>query len=415
MERIAIAGLSLHGTDVGGLEAIHRPDAASREVWLRELSDVLGASEAVFLATCNRVEVVYAREEGEPPSDEDLGVLAPWLASVPERAAEVAGALVLRRGAEAVRHLFRVASSLDSLVLGEDQILAQVRDAYGVSSDIGLIGPLLGPLFHHALSVGKQVRTDTELARRPVSVVNLALVAVSDVAANYPEARPRVAIVGAGKMGSLLARVLAGTGLAPAVVTNRSADRARALANECGGKAVDLDAFRAGEHPVDVLVAATSAPGIVLDATSLARLSEVTPSGLPLFAVDLAVPRDLEPTEGVRVVDLDALRDIARTHHAARAEAAVAAERIVDNKLQTFARRLEERLVAPMVGEMQGDAHELLERELAGLMTGRLEHLTDPDRRAVERWARKTFGRLMHLPVAALKRFAAQTAPENGP
>ena len=428
MNRIAIAGLSIHRTDVAGLQRVRRPEPGRADAFLRELADELGASELVLLVTCNRVEVIYAREEGDLPDERDVDTLARCLALPPDgaldgaarRAAHASAAealrpmLQLRTGREAALHLFRVASSLDSLVLGEDQILAQVRAAYGDASDIGLVGPLLGPLFHHALAVGKQVRSDTDLARHPVSIVNLAVHALLE----RPDAASlRVAVVGAGEMGRLLVRALCAAGMRPAVVANRTPAAARLLAADCGARAASLEELRRGGAEVDALVSATAAPGVVLDGPALAALAARAPSGLPLLAIDLAVPRDLPAVDDprVRVVDLDALRGQAERHRALRAEAAALAERIVEHKADSFCRRLNERAAAEAVSELQSVSDELLGRELSGLLTGRLAHLAEEDRRAVERWARATFGRLMHLPVAALKRLAHDIAAAEPP
>jgi len=406
MDRIGLIGASLHGTDVAGLERLRRPAAGAEEAFLRELADELGASEVVFLATCNRVEVVYAREEGDPPGEADADAAARFLAREADTTA-VRALLVQRIGLQAARHLFRVAASLDSLLVGEDQILAQVRSAYGRASDAGLVGPLLGPLFHQALAVGKQARTDTDIARHPVSLCNLAVHALLDEA-GARSTPPRVAVIGAGEMGRLLVRALSAAGLAPAVVANRGLPAARALAADCGARALTLDEFRAGAVPVDVLVSATSAPGLVLQADAVLRLAAAAPSGRPLLAVDLAVPRDVAAVDDprVRVVDLDSLRTLADRNRELRGLAAAQAERLVERKVETWAARFTERAAADAVTELQTAAEELLGRELAGLLAGRLAHLSPEDRRAVERWARATFGRVMHLPVAALKRLA---------
>jgi glutamyl-tRNA reductase len=406
MDRIGHIGASLHLTDVAGLERLRRPPPGGEDAFLRELADALGASEAVFLATCNRVEVLYAREEGDLPGEADLESVARFLAREGEAAAARA-VLVQRIGREAARHLFHVAASLDSLLVGEDQILPQVRAAYGRASDAGLVGPLLGPLFHHALAVGKQARSETDLARHPVSLVNLAVHELLADAAGRG-APPRVAVLGAGEMGRLLVRALSAAGLAPAVVANRGVEKARALAAECGAAAVTLDDFRRGAQPVDALVSATSAPDVVLDAPVLSALAARVASRRTLLAVDLAVPRDLAPCDDprVRVVDLDALRRLADANRALRAAAALEAERLVDRKVETWAARFTERAADEAVSELQSAADELLGKELQGLLSGRLAHLSPEDRRAVERWARATFGRVMHLPVAALKRLA---------
>jgi glutamyl-tRNA reductase len=206
--------------------------------------------------------------------------------------------------------------------------------------------------------------------------------------------------------------VLCDAGLPPRYLVNRSPARAAALAAECGAQVVSLDAFLRGEAPVDVVLCATAAPGLVLDAAALARLAAATPGGGPLLTVDLAVPRDVAPLDDPRVrrIDLDDLRAAADRNKALRLEAAGQAEQLVDRKVETLARRYGETAAAPEVAELRQAATDILDRELGGLLSGRLAHLAEADRRAVERWARATFGRVMHLPVAALKRLAGELA-----
>lgn len=416
MQRIAIAGLTLHDTDVSGLESVRRPDPGRENAFLRGLSDELGASELVYLATCNRVEVIYAREEGELPDASDLALLTEFLI---EHKAEAE--FVLRTGRDAISHLFRVACSLDSLVLGEDQIIAQVRQAYGRSADIGLTGNLLSPLFHNALQIGKKVRAETELARHPISVVNLAVQRLSEM----PDAQSlAIALVGAGEMGRLLARTLTASSLRPHFVANRTSESAAKLANDVGARAVPFDAFLAGEYPVDVLITATGSPSVLFAPGVLENMASSSPAGHGLLGVDLAVPRNLPAMKGVygkpssvEVMDLDALRSIADRNRALRADAALEAEQLVESKLERFVRRYREDAAAPAVTELKLAADEILTRELQGLLSGRLAHLDDAERAAIERWARATFGRLMHPSVSALKRMAAESGgnhPDEG-
>lgn len=407
MHRIAIAGLSIHRTDVSGLESVRRPDDQQRSAFLRDLADALGASELVLLSTCNRVEVIYAREEGDAPDGDDLPALARALCVEQDDGADLAARLALRTGREAIHHLFRVAASLDSLVLGEDQIIAQVREAYGRSADIGLVGTLLSPLFHAALQIGKKVRSETELAQHPLSVVNLAVARLANRAGQHPA----LAVLGAGEMGALLTRALGAAGLPPSVIANRTRERAVVLAGELRCAAVSLDDFVAGVVPVDVIVSATSAPGTILSAERLSALAAVAPAGRGLTAIDLAVPRDIAACDDadVSVICLDDLRAEADANRALRAEAAAVAEQMVDAKLERYVRRFHEELAAPAVACLRQESSQLLERELNGLLGGRLSHLAEGDRRVLERWARSTFGRLLHLPVSALKRMAADT------
>jgi len=404
MERIGIVGISIHETDVAGLERVRRPHRD--EEW-RMLADVLGASELVVLATCNRVEVVFAREEGDLPGEGDREAISSHLLDSPDPPNRSGAPLPFHfyRGQQAIRHLFRVASSLDSLVLGEDQILVQVREAYARGSDLRLTGPILGPMFHHALQVGKKVRTDTVLSRFPVSVVSLAVRALSH---RRPDKAQKIAVIGAGNTATLAVKVLQGHGIQPALVVNRTLEKARALAQQAGAEATTLAAFQRGDRPVDVIFSATSAPGPVLEGEALKKLAGTTPSRLPLLIFDLAVPRDVACVDDPRVeiTDMDLLRTEADQNRAHREQAAAEAESIVDDHVATFARRSGEDLAGPAVDDLQRVSKDIFDHELEALLSGRLAHLSDPDRRAVERWARTTFNRLMSLPVTALKRLA---------
>lgn len=404
MERIAIAGLSLTEVELPELERA-KARAAGREVALgRELADALAASDLVVLSTCNRLEVAYAREEGHPPEARDLDTLREVLGL-----GEGAVRLHFHTGRGAARHLFRVAGSLDSLVLGEDQILTQVREAFEAAEAARLCGGLLRPLFRSALEVGKQVRARTELSARPVSVVSIA---VGLLRARFGERTPRVAVLGAGAMGELVARHLTDAGIGPLVFANRDATRAERLAAAFAGRAMGLDAFRDAPPELDALVSATTAPQAVLSAADLERVAR----GGPFFAVDLAVPRDLEPcpAAGVELMDLEALRERANENRALRRAAASAAEAMVEAKIDVFARRLVGQALSQTLAELQAETSDILERELAALRSERLGELPAAQREAVERWARTAFGRISHAPVSALKRFASSQGGVEG-
>jgi glutamyl-tRNA reductase len=406
MERIAVAGLSLQETDVAGLERLKRPGAAGVEAFARDMADVLGASELVFLETCNRIEVIYAREVGHEPCPADLDLIAGQL-GLPAGDA-LRGRMHHRCGRDAAHHLFRVAASLDSVVVGEDQILVQVRDAFARSERTGLSGRLLGTLFEHAFQLGKQVRTETDLARRPVSVVSLGVAAITR---RSRDAAPRIALVGAGQMAELFVRNARDAGLAIEIVANRSFERAQALAATCAARAMKLDAFANSSERVDVIVAATSAPGYVVERRTLLEFAARTPLGRPLLAVDLAVPRDIEPVahDRIEIVDLEQLRGIAAENRALRAASAAQAEALVERKLDAFAGRASRHALDNALAELRDESTSVFERELAQLFTGRLAQLDDEERRLVERWARTAFGRVTHVPISAIKRMAADS------
>lgn len=404
MERIAIAGLSLTDVELRQLERAKARVVAREAEAGRELADALAASDLVVLSTCNRLEVCFAREEGHPPEARDLEIVRAVLGLD-------AGAAPLHfhTGRGAARHLFRVASSLDSLVLGEDQILTQVREAFERAEAARLCGALLRPLFQAALEVGKQVRTCTALSSHPVSVVSIAVGLLRE---RFAGARPRVAIVGAGAMGELVARHLTDAGVGPLLFANRDLQRAERLAAIFGGRATTLDELRARPPELDALLSATTAPTPVLRAADLSRLAR----GARFFAVDLAVPRDLESCDDPRVeiVDLEALREHAAHNRALRGAAALEAEAMIEGKLDVFSRRLVGRVLSQTLAELQAETADILERELSVLRRERLGELPADQREAVERWARAAFGRLAHAPVSALKRFASSQSGVEG-
>jgi glutamyl-tRNA reductase len=405
MERIGIAGLSLHDADVAGLERLARPGPVDYEGFARQLADALAASELVLLSTCNRVEVIFARELGHLPSADDRDVAASALglaADDPLRAR-----MHLATGSDAVRHLLRVAASLDSMVLGEDQILAQVRDAYATCERAGLVGRLLGALFEHAFQVGKQVRTDTELSRVPVSVVSIAL---EQLARHFAGRTPRIALAGAGAMAELLVKNAHEHGVTLAHVANRTPIKARRLAERCGARATTLEELLATRGGFDAVISATASPGFVFDAATLLDFARRTPLGGPLVAVDLALPRDIEPVDSpcVLVIDMQSLRGASETNRARRAAAAAEAEAIVERKLELFARRAARSAISDAIADMTNESEHVFERELAHLFTGRLAHVQPADRVAIESWARTAFGRVSHVPISALKRLASE-------
>jgi glutamyl-tRNA reductase len=297
------------------------------------------------------------------------------------------------------------------MVLGEDQILGQVKAAAAEARARGLAGRLLGPLFEQALHFGKSVRATTDLARHPVSVVSLAVEYLRERLAGI--AAPRVAVLGAGATGSHAARALAAAGLGPHWIVNRTHARAEALARTLGAQACTL-AELVGAGGVDALVSATSASVPVLSGTQLAALAERAPHGR-LVTVDLAVPRDLEPCADARVegLDLESLRARAEANRARRAASARVVEERLERELELILGERATGAVTAPWAELMAEVRAAFELELAALAAGPLAHLSATDRRRVERWARHAFGRLAHRPFRTLKQLGrAGALPE---
>lgn len=313
----------------------------------RRLASLEGVREALILSTCNRVEH-YAVVEGSPDNSyrardefwhwgEEQGRIRPG-----------GDEFYHHDAPRSVEHLFRVASGLESMVLGETEILGQVKRAYLVAAGAGTTSRVLNPLFQRAFRVAKQVRSHTSIGRGTVSVASAAV----DLAEKlFGDLNPcRVLVLGAGETGERTARNFVSRGVHPGslLVANRSPERAAALAASLGGVAVPtFDAWEREAAGVDILITSTSAPGFVVTKVQLARLMARRPNR-PLFVIDIAVPRDVEPAandvEGVYLYDIDSLQAIAQQAMESRREEMVACERIIRGHVEEFARSVQARL-----------------------------------------------------------------------
>jgi glutamyl-tRNA reductase len=377
--RLELVGVSHHRSPVEVRERV----AYDRDAAVQLARDLVAdGGEAVVLSTCNRTEVYVVGADAERPF-RDAGV----------------GTAVYRLHDEgAALHLFRVAAGLDSMVPGEGEILGQVRQAL----DLGAPGPLLDRTFRQAVYVGKKVRTQTAIAESPASVSAAAAALAQQVFGDL-EGR-RILLVGAGKVGEQAARSLLARGAEITVVANRTHDRAGRLAEQLGAEPVALDALGAELAQADVLVASTSAPGYVLTAADVPARR-----GRPLFLIDLAVPRDLDPAihelEDCFLYDIDDLQAIVaetlagRRHEAERAEELVAAEA---ERFRAWQASLD---VVPAIASLRARAEEIRAAELAKL--GR--KLSDAERDAVESATAQIVNKLLHLPIVRMKE-AAVTA-----
>jgi glutamyl-tRNA reductase len=370
------------------------------EPTLRAVVGLPGVREAALLCTCNRVEI-YAVASDREAALRALGGDLAARADLP--AAELEPHLYTRTDAEAVHHLFRVASSLDSLVVGEPQILGQVKTTHDLALRSGTAGPILNLCFSRAFRVARRVRRETAIARNPVSVSSVAIELARQVFGGF-EGR-RVLIVGAGKMSDLAARALVGQG-ATLTVTNRTAARAEELAARMG----------CGTHPFEDLVGALAAADIVLASTgarepvltrALVAKAQKARRGRPLFLIDIAVPRDVDPgcadLPGIYLADIDDLQKVAATHRDGRRTEADQAESIVEQELARFVESFRGRQIGPTVTALRARFLSLAKGEAEKLVAG-MGHLADRDRRAILDFAENIAKKLLHAPQMALKK-----------
>ena len=339
MMNIVCFGLSHHTAEVDVRE---RYAFADRELpaALRRLKGLAGVTESLIVSTCNRVEhylVVTGPESQKRASD-----MFREYCAAEGRGEPGDGELHFYHhdAPGSVEHLFRVVCGLDSMVLGETEILGQVKRAYLQAAAAGTTSRVLNKLFQRAFQVAKQVRSKTNIGRGSVSVGSVAVDLAERLFGSLN--RCRVLVLGTGETGKLTTRVLLSRGVRPAslVVANRSPDPARLLAAELGGSAVPFDAWEREAGAVDILVTSTSAPGFVVTKARLESLMASRPSR-PLFVIDIAVPRDVEPTandlEGVYLYDIDSLQEIARSAMDARRGELTLCERMIGSHVREFA------------------------------------------------------------------------------
>ena len=357
-------------------------------------------TEFVLLSTCNRVEL-YAAAEADPPDVEALSGSVARFHEVPVE--KLNGHLIARHDDAAVDHLFRVAAGLVSLVLGEGQILGQVRDAYKHACDREAVGPILHHVFQRALRVGKRVREETGLDRGKCSVASVAVDVARSVFDRFED--KAVLVIGAGAMGELTLQYLAALRPGALLVTNRDPARARAVAEPCAGRVIPFDRLDDALAEADVVVSTTAAFEPIVDVDRYTHIQQKRGNRLALI-LDLAVPRDFDPRVGalerVTLYNVDDLRAQAEQNLQGRHAQIDDARRIVERESAACLAALRHRRHAGALLRQLGDhADAVLRRELDRLFTAQPD-LTDGQRTVIARTMSRLCNQLLHQPRAAL-------------
>ena len=359
-----------------------------------------GGGEAVCLSTCNRTEIYCAAEDADAAERASLDVLCE-ISGIPH--GELERVVYRLRDHDVPLHLFRVAAGLDSLVPGEGEILGQVRGAY----DRGASGPLLDRLFRDAIYTGRKVRSETAIGEVPASVAAAAAALAEQVFGDLSTCC--VALVGAGKTGDLAAQDLVARGARIELVANRSPAKAEQVAARYGGSAVALSDIAARLPGVDVVVASTSARAYVLTRADVEPTLRAR-KGRPLFLIDIAVPRDVDPAvhelNGCFLYDIDDLETVVADSAPDRAGEAARAEALVAVEADRFRAWRAARDVAPAIASLRARAEEIRAAELSRARP-RLGDLTDAELSAVEAVTSRIVDKLLHMPTVRLKEAAA--------
>ena len=371
--------------------------AESLPARVRKLKALPGVREAMLISTCNRLEIFAVADE-KSAGEEILSELGPVAAPH----------AVCRFDEEAARHLFRVASSLDSMVVGEAQILGQVKEAAAQAQEAGTLGPELQRALARALSAAKRVRTETEIARGAVSVSSIAVQLAQKLLGNL-EGRS-VLLLGAGEMAQLAARELKAHGASELLVANRSAARAEELAKEISGVPVSLAELPSLLERADVAICSTGATHFVVTRELMQRALKAR-RYRPIFLVDLAVPRSVEPTanelEGVYVYDMDDLERAAAQNRDLRQAQVGKAEAIVEEELRAFFAQSHERRAVPVLARLRAHAEAVAKAEVEKTLAA-LQGLDERHQKSVRAMALAIVNKLMHLPTARLRAEAGQ-------
>jgi glutamyl-tRNA reductase len=367
---------------------------------LQQLRDIPGIRECYLLSTCNRVEVLFTAPKPEAIQPKVLDLLFGGKVCMEE----LTDCLYIHNNIEAVQHLFTVAASLDSMIVGEAQILGQLKEAYRHASHLKTSGLILNKLLHKAFSTAKRVRTETQIGASAVSIAYAAVELGRKIFGDLKG--KRAMLVGAGEMAELAAEHLMGQGLAEMVVVNRTLERALTLATRFKGRAASLEELVEQLLEVDIIISSTGAQGLILQKQDVLPIMHRR-RNQPLFFIDIAVPRDLDPEintlDNVYLYDIDDLHSVVEMNKEQRDKEAVKARRIVDEETLKFSHWLEAMAVTPTIVQLQATAESICRTELEKTFA-RLNGISLEDKKSIERMATAIAGKILHHPMQYLKK-----------
>jgi len=410
--RVQMVGCSYHNSPLELRERLTF-DAAQATLALETLKERFPQTEAVLLSTCNRVEIYTAVEDGSlAPSHADVAQFVAAFHGLPM--IEVFDDLFERTGEDAVRHLFTVAASLDSMVVGEPQILAQVKQAYELARERNCAGPLTHSIFQAAVRVARRVATETRLNQRRVSIPS---VAIGDFASQIFERfdDKEILVIGAGEMAEETLRYLVEAGAKTITVVNRSFERAEALARTWHGRAATWEQLPQLLAGADLVISTTGASEPIITSDDFERIERARYQR-PLFILDLAVPRDFDPAIGDRLgVYLYSIGDLeaaCRRNRQERERELPEAIAIVEDETARFMAELHHRATAPIIRRLREGWHQPKEDELRRLFN-KLPELDDRARGEIQQAFDRLVNKLLHPPLESLRSEAAQGPPHG--
>jgi len=400
-KQIVIVGLNHRSAPIEVRESVAFESSYLQDA-LPRLRGYASIHEGVILSTCNRVEVVAAAADSRAAFDEIKAFLAE------QKAHRSLGPLdehvYAYDGADAVRHLFRVAASLDSMVVGEPQILGQLKQYYDAARQAGTVGTILHRLFHRSFSVAKRVRSETGIGSGAVSVSSVAVDLARRIFDRFDD--KTVMLIGAGKMGDLVARHLQSNGIQSLMITNRTFERAVELAEKIPGSPIRFEDFPRYLKMADLVIGCTGANEVVVDAAMVDKVLRER-KHKPMFFIDIGDRRNFDTKindlDNVYLYNIDDLRSVAEDNLQERSSEAEKAEQIVNEEVQGFLRWIASLEQAPTITALRRRFEEIRRREIEKSLGGNLRDLSEQQRAALEDMTNAMVNKMLHEPISRLK------------
>jgi glutamyl-tRNA reductase len=405
---IVVVGLSHKTASIEVREKLNFPEATISEA-LKKLVNYEGIREGLILSTCNRVEI-YASVQDSVPGIEGIKQFISDYHGLSREALE--RSLYVYPEAEGVRHTFRVASSLDSMVLGEAQILGQLKESFDLALKAKTTSTILNKLIKKAISVAKRVRTETKLAEGAVSISTAAVELAKKIFGELTG--KNVMLLGAGEMAELAAQHLLGNGVKNIMVANRTFERAEELAKDFKGDAIRFEHFPDAMVMVDILICATGAPQYVVNRDMVNRVLKER-RNKPIFMIDISNPRNIDPevdkVDNVYLYDIDDLQSKVDVNTGGRAKEAEKAEELITQEVETYLQWERALDAVPTIVDLREKVEDIRKREFDKTV-GSMNGITEDQMRAMEAMSQAIVNKLLHAPLVVLKQ--AASAPDTG-
>lgn len=404
--------------ETANLDVRERIAFSTEEQFVRayeQLQQRFPSVESVIVSTCNRIEIYFGvRQQGTLPSQDEVACFISDFHNVPLD--DFINEIRHEKELEAVRHLFRVACSLDSMVLGEAQIVSQIKTSYQRAADFDVIGPLTHHLFQSAMSIAGKVRTETKLSEGRISIAS---VAVGEFGKSIFERfdNKTVLILGAGEMAEETLRYLKDEGVQDIVVANRNFERGEQLASQWGGRAIRFDQWESFLCQADVIVSTTGATEPIISAERFRDLRAQSKSHRTVFILDLGAPRDFAPDiatvdDNVFLYDIDDLEQTCQRNRKARKQEMIKASKLVDLATDQFMHEYYHRETGPVVQQLRETWHEIARSELNRLHK-KLDHISEEDKEQIEQTISRIVNKLLHPPLETIKHQSREGTPHS--